>query len=545
MVALVAIAVVTVSVAGVLDGTWAPPLFALAGWLLLRAMVRRVAPSPEAAWLTRVVAVAFALRCSAAALVFLRSLAMGMEGFFSGDDQAYASAAWHLVAYLRGFPEEPFVPPYWNGEYYLHSTFVFIEAALFNVFGRHALLMVIVNATLGAAMVGLAADVALRLWGRGAGRVVALVLAVWPSLILWSAVNLRDTMVAFLIVATIWAIHRYPGRRPALWMAVAVAAMWVQDGLRRYITQELALLFPVVMALHPAVMSMRRRVAGAVAALVCTIGLLAISGSGAYIVAPLDLLRSFEDIRNAMSVGRTAFIPPTPVPTTRPTTVPTTVPTTAPTSAPTTVPTTRPTTAPTTVPTSIPSLGPGGRATSAPTSVPTTVPTTAPTEAPTSAPTAFATTAPTTVPTTVPVTPRPTPTMRPEEVVGSRALEHLPRGFFYVLFAPFPWAIASLSDLAALPEMILWYVVIAAGGATTWRYRGRWRSLAPELLFIGGTFLVFALAEGNVGTLFRHRAMVIPLAVIIAAPGLEAIARRMLPRVLPDRIARAWVRTLD
>ena len=52
------------------------------------------------------------------------------------------------------------------------------------------------------------------------------------------------------------------------------------------------------------------------------------------------------------------------------------------------------------------------------------------------------------------------------------------------------------------------------------------------------TIGAFVLTEGNVGTLFRHRAMLIPVTIIIASPGI-VVAMRALRRWLQERRAPA------
>jgi hypothetical protein len=105
-----------------------------------------------------------------------------------------------------------------------------------------------------------------------------------------------------------------------------------------------------------------------------------------------------------------------------------------------------------------------------------------------------------------------------EDAVVLRTLDYLPFGLAFALFAPFPGSGTRAQDLLPIPEMLVWYVLLIAAGITLWRWRQRWRVLAPTVLFVAGTVLIFALVEGNVGTLYRHRAMVIPFVALLAAP---------------------------
>ena len=98
----------------------------------------------------------------------------------------------------------------------------------------------VVNAALGAAVVVLAALVARRLFGPRAGLVAGLGLAVWPTLVLWSATMLRDTFGSFALVAVWWALTR---AREIGWLRVAGAvflSLVILLSLRPYLGDALA-----------------------------------------------------------------------------------------------------------------------------------------------------------------------------------------------------------------------------------------------------------------------------------------------------------------
>jgi dolichyl-phosphate-mannose--protein O-mannosyl transferase len=60
------------------------------------------------------------------------------------------------------------------------------------------------NATLGALVVVASMILAWRYMGSRAALVAGLVLALWPTLILWSATFLRDTLCSFAVIAVWW-----------------------------------------------------------------------------------------------------------------------------------------------------------------------------------------------------------------------------------------------------------------------------------------------------------------------------------------------------
>ena len=100
-------------------------------------------------------------------------------------------------------------------------------------------------------------------------------------------------------------------------------------------------------------------------------------------------------------------------------------------------------------------------------------------------------------------------------------LENLPTGLISVLGAPFPWTVRRLKDLPTVPEMIGWYLMLAlATVGIVATIKRDWRRLFLPLLFTAGLILVLALVEGNVGTIFRHRSMLMPTTFIGAGIGL-------------------------
>jgi Dolichyl-phosphate-mannose-protein mannosyltransferase len=103
-----------------------------------------------------------------------------------------------------------------------------------------------------------------------------------------------------------------------------------------------------------------------------------------------------------------------------------------------------------------------------------------------------------------------------------RALAFLPIGVAYFLFSPFPWEITSVLKLFSLPEMVLIYALTPAmARGIGYAIRERFRDCLQVLLLTGLLTVSYALGEGNVGTLYRHRAQVIGFFLMFAAVGME------------------------
>ena len=88
--------------------------------------------------------------------------------------------------------------------------------------------------------------------------------------------------------------------------------------------------------------------------------------------------------------------------------------------------------------------------------------------------------------------------------------------------APFPWQVGSMSQIAVMPEMLLYYLLLPAV-FSGWRFIMRYKIKEGGIiiLYIIIMMLVLAFIEGNIGTLFRHRAMVLPFLFILIGVGLS------------------------
>jgi 4-amino-4-deoxy-L-arabinose transferase-like glycosyltransferase len=91
----------------------------------------------------------------------------------------------------------------------------------------------------------------------------------------------------------------------------------------------------------------------------------------------------------------------------------------------------------------------------------------------------------------------------------SGALQALPVGLAYLLFAPFPWAIGSMRQLLALPETLVWYALMPAfARGFVYAVRHRLRDVLPIVVFMVTLTFAYALMQGNVGTAYRQRTQV-------------------------------------
>jgi len=107
------------------------------------------------------------------------------------------------------------------------------------------------------------------------------------------------------------------------------------------------------------------------------------------------------------------------------------------------------------------------------------------------------------------------------------ALSLLPIGLLYFFFAPFPWQFGSIRQTLAIPEAMFFYTLvpsIVAGALFLFRKRLS-ESIGVLLVTLTVTF-GYAIGQGNVGTLYRHKGQVIGFYYAFAALGTELRRRQ-------------------
>jgi 4-amino-4-deoxy-L-arabinose transferase-like glycosyltransferase len=112
------------------------------------------------------------------------------------------------------------------------------------------------------------------------------------------------------------------------------------------------------------------------------------------------------------------------------------------------------------------------------------------------------------------------------------ALRALPVGLTYLLFAPFPWAVAGTRQALVLPEMLVWYGLMPAFAAgLVLAVRRQLGDVLPILVFAVTLTLAYALMQGNIGTAYRQRMQVTMFFFLFMGVGLvERSKRKALSR---------------
>lgn len=556
--ALIAIGAVSAATALFVTGHVGAAVVAAFALVIPVAVARGLSLPEDSTFVRNMTVGAILVRLAFAAALHASLVVSGRGGALFLDDAGYVQVANDLATAWRGAAAHPDLDPSFDHNY------VRVAAALFYVFGRDVLAVKFLNTMFGvlAALFAYSAMSTLRLPGR---RVALIALLAFPSLVLWASLTLKDAYVLCFALMAVWSVTEFVRSQRYGYMLVTIAALLAIENVRAYLFVMMALLWPLALLI-----ALPRRRLPSVASAGALAAVLLISTNALHYLNP-NIITAPTYVRRQMAVGaRSGFVQPNPVLRALPcdryiVTVPDRTAVPDPTDVPipaghelviagasprasavsvrpgdvifvqgaTPCPTAVAAIVPTPEPTPTPGTGGGAGVIEPPTPTP-------PSLTPAPAPRATATLP--IVATVVVVGGAPnvvaTPAPPTEDQLAlprgvAENLAHLPWGFLFLVIAPFPLFARSATELAAVPEMLVWY---AAVGAAAFGVRRLWRArdtrYAYGFLLLGALALLLSLVEGNVGTLVRHRGMLIPYVVTLAAVGVAAWPR--LPRTFRD-----------
>lgn len=523
-------------------GLWAQALFAVALLVALGTGAWRVGGAERRPLLV-LAGAAFCLRLATLATLHTTLVASGRaHGFVFQDDLAFASFAERLMrTVFRG--ETGLIVH--DLDFHLYGSYSYLSAVVFLVFGPDTSTMKVLNAALIVASSFLLFDLARRLLGARPALVATTLYLFYPAIFLWSVLNLKDALALFLILLVIWSVATVAQTGGPRRAALAYVALAPLESVRLYLFLILALLAPVSLFVRlRSPLGERLRWTGLAALGSAALLLLSSQGLlGNYGFRPLTFEQLAQQSALSAAGARTAFVDPRPeqVVTVQPEQALIILP--APTSAPAASTETSDPGKPASLCRVI-TVAPGTaimvaaepeRAKATPSSRPDVVyvrpgdivlvsPTPGgceTTEAATAEPLMLS-------PCELARLELAGPDSGRELRALQRILEGLPRGLLYTLLAPFPWRIETSLDVLAAPQMLLWYGLLPAAAFAAWRERRRWREWLLPAGYLACAVLIFAIGEGNVGTLFRHRAMIEPVVFLFASGGLAALFARAM-----------------
>ncbi|MGB7925645.1 MAG: glycosyltransferase family 39 protein [Pyrinomonadaceae bacterium] len=121
----------------------------------------------------------------------------------------------------------------------------------------------------------------------------------------------------------------------------------------------------------------------------------------------------------------------------------------------------------------------------------------------------------------------------------SGALSAVPMGLLYLLFAPFPWQLASLRQSITLPEMLIWWASFPLLVLGIWfTVKFRLRQASPILIFTPMLTLAYSLFQGNIGTAYRQRAQLLIFYFMFVAVGYVLLQEKREDKKRQEAAAR-------
>jgi len=216
-------------------------------------------------------AVAYGVRCLAVLIVYQLAIRTHGEGTWLSDEASFYLAAESLQPnpLLKALPQ--------GLEHLGTDAYLGVLTWMTVVIGHMDTVSYrLANATLGALVALVASIIAARIVGGRAGLIAGLVLALWPTLVLWSATFLRDTLASFIVIVVWWSLVRSERAWNVRTICVPIVGLLIAGGLRPYLAGAMALGI-LVWAVYPLARRQSPRVlALAAAVLVVAFGVFAL-----------------------------------------------------------------------------------------------------------------------------------------------------------------------------------------------------------------------------------------------------------------------------
>lgn len=200
-----------------------PLVIFLALGLLLVQLAARATPESDQQWMRNLLLAALLIRLVVAtAFALYPSLRV-----FHEDANSYEARGMSLAAMWSGeLPSMVF--PAQNAGY------TYLAGALYFVFGGYQVVLSYFNCLVGTLLVFLVYRLALRFFHPKVGRFAALLVGLLPSMILWSAVALKDALMTLLLVVALSSCVALKERVNLVSVAGVVLPMAAIQSIRFY-----------------------------------------------------------------------------------------------------------------------------------------------------------------------------------------------------------------------------------------------------------------------------------------------------------------------
>lgn len=170
--------------------------------------IRAQGDAGQGAFLARVYLATLILRATLAIVLNASSGNSSFAAVFWGDSETYDRGGWLLALSWSG---ETVVNPHVERSVSGYG-FYYLVGSLYWVFGRNALLVQFVNATIGSLTVIVIHAIARDLFDARVARWAALFMAFFPQMVFWSGALYKDPAIMLCIATSMYAVLRLTER---------------------------------------------------------------------------------------------------------------------------------------------------------------------------------------------------------------------------------------------------------------------------------------------------------------------------------------------
>jgi hypothetical protein len=254
-------------------------------------------PAEDARFLRQLVLWAFVIRAVAALLLHWT----GYSTLLAPDETTYASYGRRLALFWTG--DNLIKPARFETDDPL--AYFYMNAVSYYLFGATQLPLKLANALVGAITCRYVFLLAQQLFGGSVARRTARLVQLFPSLVLWSAVNIRDVWVIFLVVFISWKSLQLSQGYSRLALGQFALALFLLSRFRDYLFLVVSVP-PVVALLIGNRGNLVRNFLVSSAAALAVVLLLQSGAMGARTQGQLSL-EAMSEIRRDMATGGSAF----------------------------------------------------------------------------------------------------------------------------------------------------------------------------------------------------------------------------------------------
>jgi hypothetical protein len=154
-----------------------------------------------------------------------------LNQFFNEDAVGYDKYGYEVMLHLTGESAADQSMLFWAGE----NKMFYVIAVIYMILGRNPLSVQFLNAVVGAAIVPIVYLCARQIFDNTrVARTAAFLVAFFPSLVLWSSVGVKDTILLFFLASTILATYMLQKKFSVLHLSIILVSLVSIFSLRFY-----------------------------------------------------------------------------------------------------------------------------------------------------------------------------------------------------------------------------------------------------------------------------------------------------------------------